>query len=180
MHLFLIDAPQGRARGQGTTKAPFPTPSVLCSRRQDLARGGGGGWMWALHRMGVSIYFSPSCTLAHAHPGALNAVWQLKFGAPLQSFWATTSRRTTSVFLSALSNTLPFVHSWGSSLLSVTAWMQLAFLSGYPTLAVHASAITALHRCLPKRTGTSPCLCSGSCASPPACHRCSTTRSVTF
>ena len=80
----------------------------------------------------------PSCTLAYAHPNALDAVWQLKFGAPLQSFWATTARRTTNVFLSALSNTLPFVHSWGS------------FLLGYPPLAVRASAVAAVHRVLAK------------------------------
>ena len=95
--------------------------------------------------MGVSIYVSPSCTLAHAHPNALDANWQLKFGAPLQSHWATTTRRTTNVLLSALSNVLPFVHSWGSFLLSVTGWMQLAFLSRYRALAVRASAIAAVH-----------------------------------
>ena len=67
----------------------------------------------------VSIYVSPSCTLAHAHPNALDANWQLKFGAPLQSHWAATTRHTTNVLLSALSSVLPFVHSWGSFLLSV-------------------------------------------------------------
>ena len=72
--------------------------------------------------MGVSICVSPACTIAHAHPNALDDIWHLKHGAPLQSFWATTSRRTTNVFLSALSNTLPFLASWGSFLLSVTAW----------------------------------------------------------
>ena len=35
---------------------------------------------------------------------------------------------------------LPFLGSWGSILLSVTAWMQLAMLSGYPRPAVRASA----------------------------------------
>ena len=64
--------------------------------------------------MGVSICASPFCTLAHAHPNALDANWQLKFGAPLQSHWATTTPCTTNVLLSALSNVLPFVHSWGS------------------------------------------------------------------
>ena len=98
--------------------------------------------------MGVSIYVSPSCTFAHAHPNALDANWQLKFGAPLQSHWATTTRRTTNVLLSALSNVLPFVHSWGSFLLLVTGWMQLAFLAGYLALAVCASAIAAVHRVL--------------------------------
>ena len=61
--------------------------------------------------MGVSIYVSPNGTLAHAHPNALDAVWCLESSVPLQSHWATTTRRTTNVFLSALSNTLPFIHS---------------------------------------------------------------------
>ena len=100
--------------------------------------------------MGVSICVSPACTIAHAHPNALDDIWHLKHGAPLQSFWATTSRRTTNVFLSALSNTLPFLASWGSFLLSVMAWMQLAILSRYPLLAVRASATTAVHRVLAK------------------------------
>ena len=69
-----------------------------------------------VHCMGVSIYVSPSCT--HVHPNALNAAWQLNCGAPLQSYWAIAARRT---------------------------WMQLAFLSGYPALAVRASAIAAVH-----------------------------------
>ena len=50
----------------------------------------------------------------------------------------------------ALSNTLPFLRSWGSFLLSVTAWMQLAVLSGYPQTAVRASATLAVHRVLTK------------------------------
>ena len=33
--------------------------------------------------LGVSIYVSPSRTLTHAHPNALNAAWQLKSAAPL-------------------------------------------------------------------------------------------------
>ena len=108
--------------------------------------------------MGVSMLVSPSCTLAHAHPNALNTVWQLKFGAPLQSFWATTARRTTNVFLSALSNTLPFIHSWGSLLMSVTAWMQLAFFIRVPCPRGARPAIAA-QLCttyLPKRTRTFP------------------------
>ena len=92
--------------------------------------------------MGVSIYVSPANTLAHAHPNALDAVWRLKFGAPLQSHWATSTRRTTDVFLSAFSNNLPFIHSWGSFLLSCAAWMQPATLSGYPATSVRAPITT--------------------------------------
>ena len=35
--------------------------------------------------MGVSIYVSPVCTLARAHPNASDAVWRLKFGTPMWS-----------------------------------------------------------------------------------------------
>ena len=106
--------------------------------------------------MGVSICVSPACTIAYAHPNALDDIWHLKHRAPLQSFWATTSGCTTNVFLSALSNTLPFLASWGSFLLSVTAWMQLAILSEYPLLAVRASATTAVHRILAKTQWSVP------------------------
>ena len=100
--------------------------------------------------MGVSIYVSPGCCVTHAHPNALDSTWRLKHGAPLQGFWATSSRRTTNVFLCALSNTLPFLGSWGSFLLSVTAWMQLAMLCGYPRPGVRASATSTVHRVLAK------------------------------
>ena len=116
-----------------------------------------GAYMTSTVRcMGVSIYVSAGGCVAHAHPNALHDVWRLKHGAPLQSFWATSTRRTTDVFLSALSNTLPFLRSWGSSLISVAAWMQLAVLSGYPTLAVRASATTAVHRVLAKTSWDVP------------------------
>ena len=106
--------------------------------------------------MGVSIYVSPTCTLAHAHPNALDDVWRLEFGAPLQTSWATTTRRSTNVFVSTLSNTLPLIHSWGSFIISCAAWMQLAILSRYPVSAVRASAAAAVHRVLAKTPSDVP------------------------
>ena len=100
--------------------------------------------------MGVTIFVSPEGTLSHAHPNALDDKWSFKFGAPLQSYWAVSMPRTTNVFLSALSNTLPFMRSWGAFLLSCAAWMQLAVLSGYPPVAVRASMSSAIHRILAK------------------------------
>ena len=98
--------------------------------------------------MGVTVYVSTEAVFCHSHPNALDAHGQLKFGAPLQSFWATNTRRTTNVFLSALSNTLPFLQSWGAFLLSCVTWMQLAVLSRYPTHAVRTSMQSAVHRLL--------------------------------
>ena len=92
----------------------------------------------------------------HAHPNALDSTGALKFGAPLQSFWATSSRRTTNVFLSALSNALPFLKSWGAFLLSTVMWMQLAVLSGYPLRAVRASMKAVGHRLLAKTAWDMP------------------------
>ena len=100
--------------------------------------------------MGVSIYVSPSYTMAQAQPNALDDVWRLKFGAALQSSWATTTRRTMNVLVSALSNTLLFIHSWGSFLLSCAAWMQLSILSGYPVSAVRTSTVAAMQSVLAK------------------------------
>ena len=100
--------------------------------------------------MGVTIFVSPEGTLSHAHPNALGDKWSFKFGVPLQSYWAVSMPCTTNVFLSALSNTLPFMRSWGAFLLSCAAWMQLAVLSGYPPVAVRASMSSAIHRILAK------------------------------
>ena len=63
----------------------------------------------SVRRMGVSMYMSPSAVSCHAHPNALDAAGARKFGAPLQSYWAASSRRTANVFLSAVSNALPFL-----------------------------------------------------------------------
>ena len=100
--------------------------------------------------MGGSVYVSQVAVFCHAHPNALDSTGALKFGAPLQSFWATSSRRTTNIILSALSNALPFLKSWGAFLLSTVMWMQLAVLSGYPLHAVRASMQAAVHRLLAK------------------------------
>ena len=58
--------------------------------------------------MGVTVYVSTDAVLCYSHPNALDTQGHVKFGAPLQSFLATNTRRTTNVFLSALtrSNTL--------------------------------------------------------------------------
>ena len=111
--------------------------------------------------MGVSIYVSPACTLAHTHPNALDDIWRFKFGAPLQSSWATTTRRTPNILISALSNTLPFIQSGGSFLLSCAAWILLAVLSGYPVSTVRASAVAAVHHVLANPPGMSHSLCAG-------------------
>ena len=100
--------------------------------------------------MGESVYVSPTVVFCHAHPNALDAIGALKFGAPLQSYWATSSRRTTNVFLSTLFNALPFLRSWGAFLFSTVMWMQLAVLSGYLLHAVCTSMQTAVHCLLAK------------------------------
>ena len=110
--------------------------------------------------MGVSVYVSPSVVFCHAHPNALDATGALKFGAPLQSYWATSSRCTTNVFLSARANALPLLRSWGAFLFSAVTWMQLAVLSGYPLRAVRASMQAVVHRLLAKTAKTAwdvPC-----------------------
>ena len=61
---------------------------------------------WAYHYTCPPVLF-----FCHAHPNALNGDGALKFSAPFQSFWATSTYRTRNVFLSALSNALPFIHS---------------------------------------------------------------------
>ena len=133
-----------------------PGPSSLGQVQRGQMRVGGGALCHGacmtnrVRCMGVTIFVSAEGTLSHAHPNALDDRWSFKFGAPLQSYWAVSTRRTTNVFLSALSNTLPFMRSWGAFLLSCAAWMQLAVLSGYPPVAVRASMSAAIHRILAK------------------------------
>ena len=62
-----------------------------------------------LRCMGVSLFVTATTIIAHAHPNASDAGWQLEYGVPLQSGSAPSTRRTTKFFLSALSNAPPFL-----------------------------------------------------------------------
>ena len=101
-----------------------------------------------LTAMGVTILLGAPEVCAHAHPNALNEVWGLKLGIPLQSFWAVTQRQITNMFTGGLCNVLPFLGTWSGLLVSATAWMQVALLSAYPAHVVRSSMICAMVRVL--------------------------------
>ena len=100
--------------------------------REGEREGGGGsklGLLWCLYGsdsplngcLHIRLAVLHSCTCTPQRTGCQLATKV----APSQSHWTTTTRHTTNVLPSALANVLPFVHSWGSFLLSVTGWMQL-------------------------------------------------------
>ena len=130
--------------------------------------------------MGVSIYVSPTCTLAHTHPNALHDVWRLKFGAPLQSSSATTTRPTTNVFVSALSITLPFIHSWGPSFSRVQPGCSLRFSHNTRCLLCARPLWRLCTASWQKPPGTCHSLCAGSPFYRLARHSQLVTPSVTY
>ena len=106
--------------------------------------------------MGVSIHVCTQDPLVLAHSSALGPQWPLKLGIPLQSFWVTTTQMVTSTFISAICNTLPFIGTWASLLMSMVAWMQVAVLSFYPPQIVKSAMICAIHQVLCKTAWDPP------------------------
>ena len=69
--------------------------------------------------------------LAYVHPNALSHSWDLKQGAPLKNPRAQHQGYVTAIITGALAAGAPWCTTWAGQLLSVSAWCQVAILSGY-------------------------------------------------
>ena len=82
--------------------------------------------------MGFCMVRGPDGTgLACVHPNALNHSWDLKQGAPLKNPRAQHQGYVTAIITGALAAGAPWCTTWAGQLLSVSAWCQVAILSGY-------------------------------------------------
>ena len=84
--------------------------------------------------------------LAYVHPNALNHSWDLKQGAPLKNPRAQHQGYVTAIITGALAAGAPWCTTWAAQLLSVSAWCQVAILSGYEHKRVARWAHSAIQR----------------------------------
>ena len=59
---------------------------------------------------------------AYLHPNALMHNWSLKQGAPLKSPHVDHPGYVSAIFTGALATSVPWCHSWGGQLLSISVW----------------------------------------------------------
>ena len=98
-----------------------------------------------LRILGVTIHVGSS-VMCFSRPSALNDTWQLKWGPSLHSPWAVSMGHLSNIFTGSLVNSLPFNFSWACLLLSISAWMQLAYLCDHATATVLRAMKGAIHR----------------------------------
>ena len=122
---------------------------VLCpcttDTNQDCLRQCMGSTLYAL---GLAASRHGSCGTVCVHPSALDASWNLKHGAPLQSAWAVNETSLTNLFTGVLMNYRRFLSSWGDYLLSASAWLQVSLLCEHPKGVAVRACQHALHRLL--------------------------------
>ena len=85
--------------------------------------------------------------LVFACPASLDRSWSLKAGFPLQHPKFASPHYLSTTFMSALIGTLPFLSSWTSLLLSISAWAQLAILCKFPPSFTIKCLKKAIWRC---------------------------------
>ena len=101
----------------------------------------------SLTAMGFTVHLGNDCPpLVYAQPSGLIAIWRLKYTVTLQSPPAQAHKHVSNILVSAVLNVQPFLHTRASCLLSITAWAQVAILSGYSQPTV----LRALHSAVPR------------------------------
>ena len=101
-----------------------------------------------MYALGLAASRHGSCGTVCVHPSALDASWNLKHGAPLQSASAVNETSLTNLFTGVLMNYRRFLSSWGDYLLSASAWLQVSLLCEHPKGVAVRACQHALHRLL--------------------------------
>ena len=99
----------------------------------------------SLRILGVTIYVGTS-VVCFSTPSALNNEWHLKWGPSLHSPWAVSTGHLSNIFTGSLVSSLPFNFSWACLQLSISAWMQLAYLCDHKSATVLRAMKGAVHR----------------------------------
>ena len=90
--------------------------------------------------------------MAYLHPNALTPDWELKQGAPMKSPESQHLGYISAIFTRALAASNPWCNTWAGQLLSISAWCQVAVLSGYK----HKRVARWAHATIQKAYGASP------------------------
>ena len=90
--------------------------------------------------------------LSTTHPSALKDDWSLRYGKPLISPSRAAPEYLACIFTSSLTAALPWLHSWGSQILSALAWAQVALACDYARMMV----MRAMHKSVRRVYSASP------------------------
>ena len=90
--------------------------------------------------------------LFYAQPSGLTSTWHLKYTVTLQTPQSKAHKHISNIIVGAVLNVQPFLHTWISCLLSITAWAQMACLSGYS----RSTVLRALHSAVPRIISRTP------------------------
>ena len=99
-----------------------------------------------LRILGLTVHVGKA-VVCYSTPSALNDQWVLKWGPSLHSPWAMNAASLSNIFTGSLINAMPFQFSWSCFLLSVSSWMQLAFLCGHSSSVVLRAMKATVHKC---------------------------------
>ena len=83
---------------------------------------------------------------AYLHPNALTQTWDLKQGPPPKTPRCQHAGYVPATLTRALAASVPWCQSWGAQLLSISAWCQVAILSGYDRKVTARWAHIAIQR----------------------------------
>ena len=90
--------------------------------------------------------------LSTTHPSALKDGWSLRYGKPLISRSRAAPEYLACIFTSSLTAALPWLHSWGSQILSALAWAQVAPACDYARMTF----LRAMHKPMRRVYSASP------------------------
>ena len=99
-----------------------------------------------LRILGLTVHVGET-VVCYSTPSALNNQLILKWGPSLHSPWAMNAASLSNIFTGSLINSMPFQFSWSCFLLSVSSWMQLAFLCGHSASVILRAMKAAVHKC---------------------------------
>ena len=107
----------------------------------------------SLTTMGFTVHLHEGCLpLVHTQPSGLTSSWHLKYTMTLQTPHNYAHKRISSIIVGAVLNVLPFLHTWMSCLLNITAWAQVACLSGIS----RSTVLRVLHYAVPRIISRTP------------------------
>ena len=127
---------------------------VLCDCMTDDIRVCHGTCMThSLTAMGFTTHIQGCHSpLVYAQPSGLTSTWHLKYTVTLQTPQSHAHKHISNIIVGAVLNVQPFLHTWISCLLSITAWAQMACLSDYS----RSTVLRALHSAVPRIISRTP------------------------
>ena len=100
-----------------------------------------------LQALGICMHRAHGQGSCVAHPSAFTAQWTLKLGPPLHLAWAVQDVNLGNLYTSVVTNSLPFIRSYGDLLMSCAAWITMGLLCGHSATCYTACRPLCIDTC---------------------------------